>query len=237
MLDYDMTLIDNILDFYEAYNLSLKKFLGITIGFDKFYYMLNNYLLDSYLPQNIDRTSFWRFFRRIYRTRYGRPARGAQYFLYWVKTLGFKTLIISGRGCPSETIWFELSRFGLREYIDEVYTLFDVEIHGGVEEELFDKSWLIRYALKNYGLMPRETVYLGDYRQDLISSRRAGVRFIGVAFSEERMKCLYSLGAEYVARDLYDALNYLWIIIGEYYGLGRVFGEIKIRRYKDMKCM
>jgi phosphoglycolate phosphatase len=221
-----MTLMDNLFDFYEAYNLSLKKFLGKTISFDKFYYMLNNYLLDEYLPRDIDRVSFWRFFRRIYRTRHGRPVRGAYYFLYWVKTLGFKTIIISGRECPDQTIWLELDRFGLREYIDEVYTLFSVEIYGGVEEELFDKSWLMRYALKNHGLVPGEVVYLGDYRQDLISSRRVGIRFIGVAFSEERMKCLYDLGAEYVAKDLYDALNYLLILIGEYYGLRNVLRRL-----------
>jgi phosphoglycolate phosphatase len=231
-----MTLIDNMFDFYEAYNLSLKRFLNKTISFNKFYYLLNNYLLDNYLPQNIDKISFWRFFRRIYRTRHGRPVRGAYYFLYWVKTLNFKTLIISGRECPSQAIWFELDRFGLREYIDEIYTLFNVEIHGGIEEELFDKSWLIKYALKKHGLTPGEVIYLGDYRQDLISSRKVGIRFIGIAFSEERMRCLYSLGAEYVARDLYEALNYLWIIIGEYYGLKHILGETRIKRYEDMEC-
>ncbi|WP_245521897.1 HAD family hydrolase [Staphylothermus hellenicus] len=215
LLDYDLTLMNNLLDFYDAYNEALKKFVGKTLGFNEFYRLLINYSLQTYIPPDVDQLSFWRYFRQVYRTRYGYPMEGAYYFLYWVKALGLKTIIISGRECHESSIWEELKRFGLDEYIDKVYTMFNTFILGGVEEELFDKTWLIGYVLSSYGLDGDEVVYIGDYRQDLLSARRSGIRFIGIAFSKERKECLQRLGAEYVGSNLYDVTYYLWRIIEE----------------------
>lgn len=215
LLDYDLTLMNNLIDFYDAYNETLKKFVGKTLGFNEFFHLLINYSLQAYIPPDVDRFSFWRYFRQVYRTRYGYPMEGAYYFLYWVKALGLKTIIVSGRECHESSIWEELKRFGLNEYIDKVYTMFDTLILGGVEEELFDKTWLISYALSSYGLDRDEVVYIGDYRQDLLSAQRTGIKFIGIAFSEKRKECLRRLGAEYVGSNLYDVTYYLWQIIRE----------------------
>ncbi len=208
MLDYDMTLIESIYDFYDAYNEALKKFLGKTITFNEFYNLLISHRLGD-LIRNVDEVEFWRYHRRRCRSMYGYPVRGAYYFLYWVKNLGLKTVIISGRECHSSVLLYELRKFGLDEYIDNIYTLFDLYVYGGEEEELFDKSWLMRFVLRKYGIENDEAVYLGDYRLDYISSRKVGVEFIGVALSEERRKCLLDIGAKRVARDLYEALLHL----------------------------
>ncbi|MCD6196267.1 MAG: HAD hydrolase-like protein [Staphylothermus sp.] len=213
LLDYDLTLVSNILDFYDAYNEALKNFLGKTVSFNKFYDLLINYRLDYFLGKDIDKEAFWRFFRKNYRSMYGYPVDGAYYFLYWVKNMNMKSVIISGRECHPDVLYYELRRFGLDEYIDEIYTLFNLYVVGGVEEELFDKTWLIRYVLKKHGIDPSEAVYIGDYRLDYISSKKAGVEFIGVAFDPERKECLYRVGAKYVGENLYDALYYLLEII------------------------
>ncbi len=213
LLDYDLTLMSNLLDFYDAYIVALKKFLGKTVSFTKFYEMLVNHTLDEFLGEGIDREAFWRFQRKNIRSMYGYPVEGACYFLYWVKNMNMKTVIISGRECHPDVLYYELRRFGLDEYIDEIYTLFNLYVIGGVEEELFDKTWLIRYVLKKHGIDPSQAVYIGDYRLDYISSKKAGVEFIGVAFDPERKECLHRLGAKYVGENLYDALYYLIEII------------------------
>ncbi len=213
LLDYDLTLMSNMLDFYDAYIVALKKFLGKTVSFNEFYNMLVNHTLDEFLGNNINKEAFWRFQRKNIRSMYGYPVDGAHYFLYWVKNMNMKTVIISGRECHPDILYYELRRFGLDEYIDEIYTLFDLYVIGGVEEELFDKTWLIRYVLKKHGIDPSEAVYIGDYRLDYISSKKAGVEFIGVAFDPERKECLRRIGAKYVGENLYDALYYLIEII------------------------
>jgi len=205
--------MSNLLDFYDAYIVALKKFLGKTVSFIEFYKMLVNHTLDEFLGEGIDREAFWRFQRKNIRSMYGYPVDGAYYFLYWVKNMNMKTVIISGRECHPDVLYYELRRFSLDEYIDEIYTLFDLYVIGGVEEELFDKTWLIRYVLKKHGIDPSEAVYIGDYRLDYISSKKAGVEFIGVAFDQERKECLYRVGAKYVGENLYDALYYLLEII------------------------
>lgn len=217
LLDYDLTLMDNLLDFYDAYNEALRKYTGRMIKFNKFFKLLITHSLHTLLPPNIDQISFWRYFRQVYRTKYGRPMEGAYYFLYWVKALGLKTIIVSGRECHETSIWEELKRFGLDEYIDGVFTLFNATVLGGIEEELFDKAWLINYVLRSYGLHKDEVIYIGDYRQDLLSSRKAGVKFIGIAINEERKRCLHDLGAEYVGSNLYDVTYYLWRVIRNSY--------------------
>ncbi len=208
MLDYDMTLMYNIFDLYDAFIIALKKHLNKSVSFDEFYNMFMNYELDKML-NNINKHMFWRYHRRICRTLYGYPMKGLHYFLYWVKNLGLKTIIISGRERHPHILLFELQKFGLDEYIDDIYTLLNLYIYGGEEKELFDKSWLIKYVLEKYGADNSEAVYLGDHKLDYISSMKTGVRFIGIAFSTKRVKHLLNIGVKYIARDFYEALLYL----------------------------
>ncbi len=211
MLDYDLTLMDNLIDFFDALNKALLRYAGKTITFDEFYSrFLNNRFVDI-SPENVAPEIFWRYFRMVYETRYGRPLKGAEEFLFRTKIQGLRNIIVSGRECHSKRIWLELERFGLAEFIDEVYTLYDLSLLGGIEEELFDKTWLIKYILAKYGASGNEAVFLGDYSQDYLSSIKAGVRFIGVSSYPERKKYLRELGVKHIAEDLLEAY---YILVG-----------------------
>jgi phosphoglycolate phosphatase len=201
--------MDSMIDFYEAVNEALKHYGGRPVSFNVFYRLLLEHRLDDVIPPGTDPVAFWRFFRRNYRSMHGWPVKGAWRFLYYARLTSRRIIIVSGRECHEDILWHELRRYDLDDYVDEIYTLYHLEVLGGIEEELFDKTWLIKYVLRKEGVEPGETVYLGDYRNDLTSSRRAGVWFIGVAFTRERGECLRRLGAEYVARDLDEALYYL----------------------------
>ncbi len=215
LLDYDLTLMDNIYDFYDAINEALKYFNAKPIPFNRFYYLFINYRLHEVVPSSVEQETFWRYFRRIYPSRTGLPVKGLDYFLYWVRNLGLKNIIISGRECHELKIHLELEKYGLRDYIDEVYTLFHLEIYGGLEEELFDKSWLIKWVLEKHGTEPGEAVYIGDYSQDYYSSRKVNVEFIGLALSKERAECLQRIGVKYIAKNYYEVLLYLLDIMKE----------------------
>ncbi len=209
LLDYDLTLMNSIYDFYDAVNTAVKKYGGEPVVFDYFYRLLIEHRLDELIPRGVSKVDFWKYFRKVYRSMTGIPVRGAYRFLLYTSMMGLLKIIVSGRENHPLNIWLELRRHGLDEYIDEVYTLYDLEVMGGVEEELFDKAWLIKVILKKWGVTPCEAVYIGDYRQDYISSLKTGVEFIGVAFSRERAECLRSVGVERIAMDLEEALYYL----------------------------
>ncbi len=215
MLDYDLTLVNSIYDFYEAINEAIKHYGGSPVDYGTFYRLLEEHLLDTLIPPGASKDAFWKYFRRVYRSMTGIPVRGAYRFLHYASLMGIGRVIVSGRECHPGHIWLELRRHGLDEYIDEVYTMYDLEVIGGVEEELFDKAWLIKLIMKKWGIAPWEGVYIGDYRQDYISSVKTGVEFIGVAFSDKRARCLREIGAERVAMDLEGALYHLLSIIRE----------------------
>lgn len=215
MLDYDLTLMDNLIDFFDALNKALHRYAGTTITFDEFYSRFLKNRFTDIVPENVAPEVFWRYFRRVYETRYGRPLKGAEEFLFRTKIQGLRNIIVSGRECHNRRIWLELERFGLAEFIDRVYTLFDLSLLGGIEEELFDKTWLIKYILTKYGVSGIEAVLLGDYGQDYLSSIKAGVRFIGISSYPERKKYLQELGVKYIAEDLLEA----------YYILGNISRE------------
>ena len=208
LLDYDLTIMDNMIDFYEAFTESMKKYGYGTIGYDEFVQCVANDNLHSLIPPEKDSKDFWKYFRRIYPSKSGYPVKGIHRFLNILKSLQVPIVIISGREAHPLLLWLELARHGLDEYIDEIYTMFDLMIRGGTEEELFDKSWLIRHAVSKYGIEPRCAVYIGDYKQDYISSTKAGVRFIGITRFKERAESLRMLGADIIVSDYDELLCY-----------------------------
>lgn len=210
ILDYDMTLVDSLLDFFDAINNARKYFGYPPISFKEFIdSFINDTVKDIAIPRDVDEDFFWKIFRRVYETRYGYPVKGASYFLYMLRNYGSRIVVITGREVPEEKIWCELRRFNLHWSIDEVYTLYTLELLGGKEEYLFDKTWLIRYVINKYSVEPCEAVMLGDYWIDAICSRRAGVPFIGVAIPPCRKNLLTSKGVRYIVYNLYDALQVL----------------------------
>ncbi|MEM4833797.1 MAG: HAD hydrolase-like protein [Thermosphaera sp.] len=210
LFDYDLTFVDNYIDFYEAYTQTLKLYGLPPLGFNDFVAMLENDTLEDSIPKSIPKTDFWRTFRKLYVSRHGVLKRGCRELLLFLKTFfNAKVVIISGRESSPHYIWMELRRLGVDEYVDEVYTMHDLEVLNGVEESLFDKTWLIKYVIRKYGVEPCETVFLGDYITDYYSATKSGVFFIGVNQSESRRKLMMRKGVRLQAKDLLEAFSYI----------------------------
>ncbi len=208
LLDYDLTIMDNMIDFYEAFIETMRKYGYGTISYDEFVQRVATDNLHTLIPSETDARDFWRYFRRIYPSKSGYPVKGIRRFLNILESLQVPIVIISGRETHPLLLWLELARYGLDEYIDEIYTMFDLAIRGGIEEELFDKSWLIRHAISKYGVEPRCAVYIGDYKQDYISCSKTGVRFVGITRFKERAESLRMLGADIIVSDYDELLCY-----------------------------
>ncbi len=207
-LDYDLTLMDTMIDFFESVNIAREYFGEKPYSYTEFYNLfISDRLGREAVPDGVEPSVFWRVFRRVYSTRHGYPVSGAYYLLYMLRLRGSYTVIVTGREVLPETIWFELRRFNLDWGVDEVYTMYSLWRMGGVEEELFDKSWILRYVLEKHGVEPWMTVMVGDYKLDARSCRRVGVPFIGVSTIPVRRKDLVENGASIVVDNLYDVVT------------------------------
>ncbi|MEM0198967.1 MAG: haloacid dehalogenase-like hydrolase [Desulfurococcaceae archaeon] len=205
VLDLDETTLENIFDFYEAYCTALRIHNEDCPGFDEFMVMFNENKLHEKIPSHVNHVDFWRTFRKLYASKHSWLKKGLREFLYYVKNLGVRIVIISGRESPSYGIWFDLRKHGIDEYVDELYTMWDLEILRGYEEFLFDKSYLVNHARRRLGVQG-ETVCIGDYVTDYYSCVKAGGIFIGINSEESRNTALKKAGVKYVARDFTDVL-------------------------------
>lgn len=207
LLDYDMTLVDSIFDFYEAFSEALALLGRGPIGFGEFYSLYLEDRLDELAPRGPGALSFWRAFRRAYKSRRSVLKPGAPYLLSLAKSIGVFTAVITGREIWKWEILQDLRRFGIDQLVDEVYTMADLESVGGCEQHPFDKSWLIAHVLEKLGAEPCEAVFVGDYRSDFESASAVGVRFVGVAEEGGRKKALAAAGAPLVVGNLYEVAS------------------------------
>jgi len=207
--DYDLTLVDSLMDFYHAFAEALRSRAGKSIDFDTFYRHFESDNLNDLIPERFDKNDFWRFFRAVYSSRFTYPYSYTSQFLRMVKSAGARVVIVTGRYTHSSSIWDDLRRFGLDEYVDEVYTAYDIHLMRGSEEYVFDKTWLLKWITSKHGARPCEVVYVGDYTSDLKSALKAGVRFVGVAREDGRRKILEENGAR-AFRDLVEVSIFLF---------------------------
>ncbi len=212
ILDYDLTLVNSLYDFFEAVNESRRAFGLKPLSVAEFLdYFLRDELTWKAAPEDCS-DCFWKFFRRIYRTKHGKPIAGAAIVLELLKSIGVRNVIVTGREVPSSNIWLELQGMGLDHVIDYVYTLYDLAIIGGREEPLFDKSWIISYLLNKGSFERSEAVFVGDYWLDALSASKIGIPFIGITSFERRALDLLRHGACRVVRDFYELLAAIYEI-------------------------
>jgi len=211
LLDYDLTLMNNAVDFYTAFTDALRE-LGTTHNttFNEFYKLLGEDRLEDLIPPGIDKGVLWSIIReRICSSRAVIPNTGVEYFLQIAKLLGLKTVVITGRTCHPKYIAMDLEKAGLDHYFDGIYTFHDMQLRGVREEVLFDKSWMIKRVVEENGVEPREAVFVADYELDYYSSVKAGVWFIAYLGHEARYEIFRKLGASYIARNFYEAASIL----------------------------
>lgn len=205
VLDYDETVVENIPDFYEAYCEALKIYGVKCPSFSEFEYLFDRNSLHERIPGGIRNEDFWRTFRKLYFSRHSRLKRGIREFLQRVKLFGVKVVIVSGREVHSYEIARDLRMRGLDEYVDDVFTIWDLQVLMGEEEFLFDKSYLIRYAKSKHAVYG-DLVCIGDYVTDYYSCLKCGGFFIGMNSSKNRGLLLKKAGVEIVVSDFMEAL-------------------------------
>lgn len=72
------------------------------------------------------------------------------------------------------------------------------DIRGGPKS----KEENLRYLLRTYKLKPKEVVYVGDAKNDVLAAKRLGIKFIGVNRNFRVLHLLKKLGADFVFSDL-----------------------------------
>jgi phosphoglycolate phosphatase len=213
VLDYDLTLLNNIADFYTAFTDALYRVVGRRISLGVFCKYFLEDRLSELIPKDIDLRRFWIMMRKnICRSRSLVLREGARFFLELLNTYNIRCVIVSGKECHPRYIETELEMLGIDDYIEQIYTFYQLDVLNGVEEELFDKSWLLKQVINNYKIEPEEVVYIGDYQMDYISSLKAGINFIGLASYEHRFKKFRELGVKHIARSFYEAARMIFEI-------------------------
>lgn len=199
IFDLDQTLIDTIHRFHEIFNRTLIHFLGSSIPWNIFIKHYSNDTLDTFIPSNCDKSIFWSFFRKNYCSfihELDKPIDGVHEVLSWLKSLGIKIVVCTGRECSMEDIIRELMHFSLIDFVDDVYSLCDQD--PSEEDVLFDRSGLLRKILFNFGLEPSDVVFVGDYWVDMYSAKKVGIIAIGVLTGHEPEWRLLKFGADYI---------------------------------------
>ncbi|MDL2236130.1 HAD hydrolase-like protein [Christensenellaceae bacterium OttesenSCG-928-L17] len=102
-----------------------------------------------------------------------RPFAGAKELLRDVQAKGVRVGVAS---CKMQSLCIkQAAQFGFTPYIDF--------IGGSIpEENLYEKSDIIRHALSALQAAPTDAVMIGDRMYDLIGANEAGVRGIGVLY-------------------------------------------------------
>lgn len=198
-----MTLVNTMPYFYRAYNQARTAFGYSSISFKDF---LLGYLNESLSnPHGTDRFRFWLYFSTIFKTFKEEPVDpmpGAYSLLEFLKDLDIEVFVVTGRRVDKEVIFNELAKAGLDEFVEKVYTLRDINL-----SKPFDKTKVISIVLQESSR--NECISIGDYSEDIVSTKINGCRPHGVAPFGKRAEILYNAGAIYVDRDLIGVKRYL----------------------------
>jgi len=179
LFDLDGTLIDTRSRFYVVFNESLEKFGLPTLTRDTFDRFYRNASLGELIPENLE-TSFWDCFLESYsKTSSPQECRipGSKLALYELKKLGMDVGIVTGRIADVESVWSELERHELAQFVDTVVTRSKEQ---NTNTDYFSKEHNLLEALESLGRSPFESVFVGDYVADIRSGKRIGAVTVAV---------------------------------------------------------
>ena len=206
IFDLDQTLLDTLPRFYEVFNRVLEEAGGARVDWELFLEMYKRDELNELLPSGVGAEDFWRRFLELYDEHdpsSDRVLPGAEQALAELKRRGTKIVVVTGRRSRPEVVLDNLARHGLDKYVDAVYTATCAE----ELEFMFSKKEMILKALEDFGASPSETIFVGDYRYDMLSGKRAGVLTIGVTTGYESESVLRQYGADRVVNALCEILE------------------------------
>jgi HAD superfamily hydrolase (TIGR01509 family) len=126
---------------------------------------------------------------------------GVKRILQSLKKRGVKIGIVTGRMTREERKWLELRRL-------KIYHFVDVMVTGAEAPPKPAPDGLIK-CIKELGLSPKECVFVGDSRVDVIAGKKAGVKTVAVHGGVASKELLVEEEPDYVLADLNSLFSYL----------------------------
>lgn len=111
---------------------------------------------------------------------------------------GLRLAICSSRGRP--TLDGFVKTFQLEDYVAMVVSANDVEHHKPHPEP-------VQRILSALGIMPDETIVVGDASYDILMGRNAGCHTVGVTYGNQPAAVLRNAGADCLVDDFAEILN------------------------------
>lgn len=200
VFDLDGTLIDTKERFFRVFNEILESLSLPPITKSRFEELYSKAILDEAIPENARKT-FWKNFL----VRYGQvssdkdgPIPGVRETLKELKDRGLLICVVTGRACDSHSVWNELEKHGLAEYIDVVSAKDSmVKDHYLKEEEVLK-------ALEKAGVTPNDCMVVGDYLADIETGKKIGAFTVAVLSGGVRKEILESAKPDIILESILE---------------------------------
>lgn len=179
LFDLDGTLVNTRSRFYLVFNKSLEKFGLPTVSREVFDSYYKNASLQNLIADNLQ-IQFWDFFLEDY-SKISSPDEfmipGSKQALYELKKRRITMGVVTGRITSVESVWSELKKYELDQFIDVVVTRLKSQ---NKNEYYFSKEQNLLKALDALGCKPFESMYVGDHIADIRSGKKVGMVTIAV---------------------------------------------------------
>jgi phosphoglycolate phosphatase len=179
LLDLDGTLVNTRSRFYLVFNKSLEKFNLPTVSRKVFDNLYANATLEKLVKKNLQ-IQFWDYFLEDY-SSISSPDEfmipGSKQALYELKKRGMSIGVVTGRIASVESVWSELKKYELDQFMDVVFTRSKSQ---NKSEYYFSKEQNLLEALDTLGYKPSESMFVGDHIADIRSGKRIGAMAVAV---------------------------------------------------------
>jgi len=179
LFDLDGTLIDTRNRFYLVFNKSLENFGLPVLSKKVFEELYSNASLDSQVPEELA-VQFWDYFLENYSKNVASGESsipGSKKALHQLKKRGLSIGVVTGRIASVESVWSELKRYELDQFVDIVLTRLKGQNRN---ETYFSKEQNLLKALSILGYSPPQSMYVGDYVADIRSGKSIGAVTVAV---------------------------------------------------------
>lgn len=179
LLDLDGTLVDTRSRFYLVFNKSLEKFNLPTVSRKVFDNLYTNAFLEKLVTNGLQ-IQFWDYFLEDY-SNISSPDEfmipGSKQALSELKKRGMNIGVVTGRIASVESVWSELKKYNLDQFIDVVFTRTKGQNKNAY---YFSKEQNLLEALDTLGYKPFESMFVGDHIADIRSGKRIGAIAVAV---------------------------------------------------------
>ncbi len=208
IFDLDGTLLDTLVDLYESANkmLALSGYPLRTI--DEIRQFVGNgmkNLVHRCLPGEAEEKDFERHyneFRKIYSENMENntcPYDGIMECLETLKSMGILSIVVSNKNHDA-----------VNNLCDKYFGTL-VSASYGVRDGVLPKpdKEMVKIALREFSLKEDDCIFVGDSETDILTSKNAGIRSIGVLWGFRSFEVLQDSGADEIIDNPYQIVNFI----------------------------